>query len=148
MRKQSTYLKGRQFEERATRYLESQGVVILIRNYRTRYGEIDLIGYESGRVIFYEVKGTSANTGNDKCQFPGEAKVSYRKQQKIIRTSLLFVQDCQSGKLSCLEEVGDNFHDESFFDFSKVDYQYDVIIVGRQILHYRQAFFVQGDYSL
>lgn len=48
---------GSFYEKMAADYLISQGVMILERNYRNSYGEIDLIGLTpEGWVIFVEVK--------------------------------------------------------------------------------------------
>jgi putative endonuclease len=43
-------------EATAARALERQGIRIVARNARTRYGEIDLIGRDSGGYVFVEVK--------------------------------------------------------------------------------------------
>ncbi|MHB8630554.1 MAG: YraN family protein [Candidatus Limnocylindria bacterium] len=43
-------------EAAAARALERQGVRVVARNARTRYGEIDLIGRDSGGHVFVEVK--------------------------------------------------------------------------------------------
>ena len=43
-------------EELALRYLERRGYELVERNYRTRYGEIDLILREEDTLVFVEVK--------------------------------------------------------------------------------------------
>jgi putative endonuclease len=43
-------------EAAAARALEQQGIRIVARNARTRYGELDLIGRDAGGFIFVEVK--------------------------------------------------------------------------------------------
>jgi putative endonuclease len=43
-------------EELALRYLTRQGYVLVERNYRTRYGELDLIVRRGGTLVFVEVK--------------------------------------------------------------------------------------------
>ena len=40
----------------AVRYLENHGVKIVERNFRNRYGEIDIIGYDGEYLVFFEVK--------------------------------------------------------------------------------------------
>ena len=63
-------MKGRQVgqlgEDLALEYLEKQGVHILARNYNAYGGEIDLVGYRRGVLLFVEVKtrtGTQWGTG-------------------------------------------------------------------------------------
>lgn len=55
-------------EDLACRYLSDQGYVILGRNYRKRFGEIDIIALRDNVVHFVEVKSVSCetpSTGND-----------------------------------------------------------------------------------
>jgi putative endonuclease len=47
---------GRQGEEIAATYLQQQGYEILTRNYRCRYGELDIICRKNGLIVFVEVK--------------------------------------------------------------------------------------------
>ena len=53
--------KGNYGEEQACRFLKKQGVRILTRNFRVRGGEIDLIGFRKGTLIFFEVKTRSGD---------------------------------------------------------------------------------------
>lgn len=47
---------GKKGEDAACAYLERKGYVICRRNYRCRYGEIDIIAAKSGELSFVEVK--------------------------------------------------------------------------------------------
>lgn len=47
---------GADKEELAANYLEAQGMKIAERNFRNRQGEIDIIGYHQGYLVFVEVK--------------------------------------------------------------------------------------------
>lgn len=73
---------GTRWEAVAAQYLAGRGMRILESNFRCRQGEIDLIGYHQGYLVFVEVKyrGTSRN---------GYAldAVDYRKQCRICRVS-------------------------------------------------------------
>ena len=73
---------GTDYETRAAAWLESRGVQILCRNYRTRYGEVDLIGLDGPYLVFVEVKYRSSV----KMGAPLEA-VDWRKRQKILQTA-------------------------------------------------------------
>lgn len=69
---------GADKEEYAANYLIQQGYHILERNYRTRFGEIDIIAKEGEYLCFIEVKFRSGKTYGT-----GLDAVDYRKQTKI-----------------------------------------------------------------
>ena len=48
--------KGNRGEDEALRYLRSRGLRLVERNYRTRYGELDLIMRDGETLVFVEVK--------------------------------------------------------------------------------------------
>ena len=72
---------GDQGEIAAAAFLEEAGVRILQKNFRCRYGEIDLIGWDGYYYLVLEVKYRYTSDY-------GEASeaVDYRKQQKICLT--------------------------------------------------------------
>lgn len=47
---------GRQGEQLAAEHLERLGFTILERNYRTRWGELDLVAFDGQTLVFCEVK--------------------------------------------------------------------------------------------
>lgn len=47
---------GRLGEHLAVEHLERRGFVVLDRNYRTRYGELDVVACDAERLLFCEVK--------------------------------------------------------------------------------------------
>ena len=65
-------------EDLALRYLTHRGYTLVERNYRTRYGEIDLILREGDTLVFVEVKLRRGTGFGD----PVEA-VTLRKQSTI-----------------------------------------------------------------
>jgi putative endonuclease len=69
---------GGVFEHIAANYLISEGALILERNYRCKFGEIDLIALDGAYLVFAEVKFRS--TG--RLGLPSEA-VNYYKQKRI-----------------------------------------------------------------
>jgi len=74
--------KGKYYEEIAIQYLEQQGMRIVEKNFRNRQGEIDIIGYHDGYLVFTEVKyRKTQNAGN-----PAEA-VTYTKQRIICKVA-------------------------------------------------------------
>ncbi len=77
---------GFTIENWALKQLERQGLSIVQQNYRTRFGEIDLIMHNSTDIIFIEVRYRKS------LQFgcPIES-VTWPKQKRIIRTAEYFL---------------------------------------------------------
>ncbi|MDK1028954.1 MAG: YraN family protein [Anaerolineae bacterium] len=66
-------------EDQAAKYLEEKEHVVLERNVRTPYGEIDIVAQKDDITIFVEVKTrTSARYG------PPEIAVTLRKQEHML----------------------------------------------------------------
>ena len=77
---------GQEQEALVAEYLKSQGYKILKRNFRCPLGEIDLIAFHDGYLVFVEVK--YRRTLRD--GYPEEA-VTPAKQRKIARTALWYL---------------------------------------------------------
>ncbi len=80
--------KGAAGEVLAARYLRDQGYDIVGANYRSRFGEIDIIAADDTYIVFAEVKSRSQNS----YYTPREA-VTAAKQQRIIKTALLYLAE-------------------------------------------------------
>lgn len=80
---------GTEKELLAEEFLYKNGVRILNKNFRTRYGEIDIIGVDRDTLVFLEVKYRS---GMDKGN-PFEA-VTYQKQRKICKVADYYRMRC------------------------------------------------------
>jgi len=78
---------GNKAEQLALRYLLKQGLKHLESNFRSRYGEIDLIMLDQETLVFIEVRYR-------KQAFHGgaAASVDRHKQQKLIKTGLSYLQ--------------------------------------------------------
>ena len=78
---------GSQGEDIAAKYLQSQGYKILQRNFRSRYGEIDIICRWEQTVIFVEVKTrTNTDFGSP------EESITKTKQQHIHKVALIYLE--------------------------------------------------------
>ncbi len=78
--------RGKAAEARAAQYLESRGLVIVERNYRSRYGEIDLIARDGATLVFVEVRARGSN------RFGGAAaSITAAKRAKLTRTALHYL---------------------------------------------------------
>lgn len=77
---------GRTGERLAAARLEQAGYTILERNFRCRYGEIDLVAEHETDLVFIEVKTRRGMSHG----LPEEA-VNRRKQQKIIQVGQYYL---------------------------------------------------------
>ena len=78
--------RGQYFENVALRWLKTQGLKMVAKNYHSRVGEIDLIMQDNEALCFIEVKYRSSQS------FGGAAySIPHSKQKKIIQTALSFV---------------------------------------------------------
>jgi len=74
--------RGAQAEHWAADYLLHQGLKAVTQNYRSRFGEIDLIMRDDNVLVFVEVRlRSNANFGG------AAASVDHHKQQRLIRTA-------------------------------------------------------------
>lgn len=87
----STISAGKLGEETAIKYLQKSGYKILTKNFRSRFGEIDIIAIDPsdspgrGTLVFVEVK----TRWNKAYGYPQDA-VTPRKIRSIIKTSEYF----------------------------------------------------------
>lgn len=73
---------GAAAERWALRYLQQQGLRLVAQNYRSRFGEIDLIMQEGAVLVFIEVRLRRQNS------FGGAAaSIDHHKQQRLISTA-------------------------------------------------------------
>ena len=73
---------GAQGERIAAAHLESLGLVIEERNYRTRFGEIDLVAQDGTETVFVEVR-----TKRSTAYGTPEESITLRKQARLVRTA-------------------------------------------------------------
>ena len=75
-------------EDTAAGFLKAKGYKILERNYKNKFGEIDIIALEGGVTCFLEVKARRCL----KCGAPQEA-VTALKQRQICRVAVNYLKD-------------------------------------------------------
>jgi putative endonuclease len=81
-----TRKSGDDAERLAEDFLVRRGLTLVARNYRCRYGEIDLIMREKQTLVFIEVRLRKTRTGT--ADFGGAlASITGAKQAKIIATA-------------------------------------------------------------
>jgi putative endonuclease len=78
---------GKEGEALAVRFLRKQGFRIVGKNYRTPFGEIDIVAEDGGVLVFVEVKTRSGDAFGS----PFEA-VDQRKREKIKKVALCYMK--------------------------------------------------------
>ena len=79
-------------EEQAARYLRRRFYTILERNYRCRFGEIDLIAKRAGVLAFVEVKLRKDDLHGEAREF-----VTAHKQQRVMAAAQLWLSQHETG---------------------------------------------------
>lgn len=82
-------------EDLAQKYLSERGIQIIEKNFRTQYGEIDIIGFENDDLVFFEVKTRSSI----KFGYPEEA-VNSKKIEKIETVANEFLDTLTTSDLN------------------------------------------------
>lgn len=110
---------GREQEKRAILFLKKKGYKILKTNYRTPFGEIDIIAYDRNFIVFIEVKYRK----NKEYGAPEEA-IDIKKKTHIIRSALFYLK---------------------YYDKIDSSFRFDVIALTPTTLrHYKNAFDGEG----
>ena len=79
---------GQKGEKSAERYLSQKGFRILERNFRKRWGEIDLVCQKGGLIVFVEVKSRkSLSQGH-----PLESITSFKKE-RLLHAGYLYLAE-------------------------------------------------------
>lgn len=90
-----TQEKGRVAEARALAYLKKQNLNLVMKNYRSRFGEIDLIMSDNDVLVFIEVRSRASK------QFGGAlSSITEAKKKKIVKTATYFIMEHQHYKQS------------------------------------------------
>ena len=81
---------GAQAEQWAAQYLLQQGLKPVAKNYRGRFGEVDLIMQDGATLVFIEVRlRRNADFGG------AAASIDARKQQRVIRTAQQYLANLE-----------------------------------------------------
>ena len=88
--KSGTTEKGRLAEDMALNFLKNEGLSVVVRNYRSPQGEIDLIMQDRDTTIFVEVRSRAGSKILDTIE-----TIDQRKQNRIILTSQHYLQNAE-----------------------------------------------------
>lgn len=75
-------------EERACQELKNKGHQIIARNYKSRFGELDIISQKDDLLVVTEVKTRTSSYLSS----PGNT-ISHKKQRTIIKVTNQFIQE-------------------------------------------------------
>ncbi len=78
---------GTQGEAVAAAHLRAAGLTLVERNFRTRYGEVDLVARDGDDVVFIEVKTRRGHGYGDP-----EESVTRRKRGRLAKTAMHYLQ--------------------------------------------------------
>lgn len=94
-------LKGDAIERLACRHLERQGLTLIARNYRSPFGEIDLVMQHAGTLVFVEVRYRQ----HTRFGLPAET-VDARKQARLRATAEHYLQrDSRASNKPCRFDI-------------------------------------------
>lgn len=78
---------GQAAEDLAVEFLKTRGLTVMLRNFRGRVGELDIVARDGNTLVIAEVRARSSD------RFGGAAaSVDFRKQTRIRRTAALLLQ--------------------------------------------------------
>ena len=87
-------------EELAFHYLKKKGYKVLLRNYESPMGEIDLIAKHQGALVFIEVKTRSS----DAMGLPAESMTHFKRHQ-IVKSAQYYVKRYGIHQVLCRFDV-------------------------------------------
>ena len=79
--------RGQRGEDLAAAWYRDHGYAVVARNWRTRWGELDLIATQRGQIVFVEVRSRSTATGGT-----AEESVGPDKQRRLLRMAESYLQ--------------------------------------------------------
>lgn len=92
--------QGALAEQIAATFLQHQGLILIEKNFRSKYGEIDLIMRDGNALVFVEVRLRASQ------KFGGAAaSISKSKQQKLSNTAEFYLQQHNQPDFSCRFDV-------------------------------------------
>lgn len=78
---------GQSAENIAAQYLEERGATVLLKNYRRRLGELDLVARLGETLLIVEVRTRSSDSHGG-----AAASIGFHKQRRIVRASHQLLQ--------------------------------------------------------
>ena len=79
---------GRFGEDIATNYLKKKNYKILARNFKTKWGELDIVAQKNKVIIFVEVKSLNKNLKSD---FLPEDEITFHKASQLQKMTQIYL---------------------------------------------------------
>jgi len=79
--------RGNIAEQKASSFLQAQGLRLKAHNFYCRYGEIDLIMEDNKEIVFVEVRMRSKTHFGDALE-----SIDHHKQRKLIKSAIFYLQ--------------------------------------------------------
>lgn len=108
--------KGKWGEEVASRFLEKKDIKIIQRNYKTKFGEIDIICKQDNIIVFVEVKMRSKSTYLQACE-----SINVPKIKKIKKVASLYLQEIGQQDSICRFDVIIILGSQSQYDIHHIE---------------------------
>ncbi|MDP8263616.1 MAG: YraN family protein [Candidatus Ancaeobacter aquaticus] len=91
---------GKAGEDIAERYLKKNGYSVREKNFRSHFGEIDIVAEEAGTIVFVEVKTRTSDAYGD-----GTESITISKIRTITRTAQLYLSAYKCTNRDCRFDV-------------------------------------------
>lgn len=113
---------GAAAEQAAARFLEARSLRILLRNYRCRAGELDLVALgPDGTLVIVEVRLRASRRYGG-----GAASVDFRKQRRLLRASRhLLATHPRFGRCALRFDVIDLWRDDTGYRIDWIRHAFD-----------------------
>lgn len=89
---------GRKGEDVVCVFLEQRGHTIIDRNFRMKFGEIDVISEKQGKTYFSEVKAVAQKNSSQEKSYRVEERVNRSKTTKLSRVIQHYLSNKSGGK--------------------------------------------------
>lgn len=103
-------------EKLTCKYYREKGYRLLAVNYRSRFGEIDVIAQKNDVIVFCEVK-----TRSEKTYYSPKEAVTAAKQAKIKNTALIYIDENKLGKYSIRFDVSEVYSKDNRYKLNIIE---------------------------
>ncbi len=91
---------GQEGEELASRYLRGRGYRILARNYRSPFGELDIVAGKAGELVFCEVKARTVGDAEEAL-----SAVDAKRRERMARAASYYLASEKPEECGCRFDV-------------------------------------------
>ena len=108
--------RGKWAEAIAAHFLEQKRLKVLARNFNTRFGEIDIVAYDSSTIVFLEVKACKSTRYG-----PPELRITNEKRRHLFDAAQQYIREKGlSGQSFRFDVVTVQFDEEGRVSDSKI----------------------------